>query len=1018
MRAFTRISKALVGSTCAALCAVAVPTSSSEAAAADGTRAVSAPVADGRRPPNLDGREMGASQAARASARLVVRRIAAEPRFAVRLGDQGVFDYDPLTGTVRLLARLDGYLSRRSHGSARHIARRFVRHHLPVLGLTDADLATLAFDHEYVDNLGVHNLFWTQAVDGTPLYGNGLIVRVADDGRVLQVAGSPVTDLAARAAAAPAFSITASAARSDAAEDVAADPLDDRVAASTRGAAATTTWTNGDRAAKVWFLTADGLRPAWSTYLHAHSGGWRHVVDAASGRTLLRASTSRDYATPASPGGLGARRPVDDGTALVYRNSPGRPRGGRPVRVDLIDRGWLGHRARYLSGHAVSTWADTDASETLDPGERTVVPGRDGTAGLRLHAFDSAPICGARFPCTYDELDPYSWQVNRDAVASNAFYLANVYHDYLRRNPSIAFTRGAGSFERAGGDRLHQLVLYGADADGSGVPGPTNNAWMDTPPDGQSPTMALYQWTYAAFDVPVGYPHFTPTSAGLDASMVFHEYTHGLTSRLAVDAAGNEQLDQVQAAALAEGWSDYYALDYLASRRLVRDTDVDGEVVLAPYLVNVMTNTAGDEVRTLRNLPIDCPVDSSSTACVNWIDKALPDGQPGGYTYGHMVDVWKRWEPHSASEVWSETLWDLRTALGPRLADELITRGVSYAPAQPSYLEARNAVLQADVAGHRGHHLARLWHLFAKRGMGFYAGSAGTSDVQPGEDFHVAPRAATGVGTVSGVVSDNLTGEPLAGAAVTITVPGDQYSAVTDETGHYTIGEVVGVPAGTYAKVRTEAPGYLPVDATVAVVADGDAPLSVQVDRDWAAATSGGEVVAFDGPDWSPDCGPADVIDMSALDGWLTNTGDEDDTPSAVFTPKSVEIELAQPIDVASVEINPDAGCGLDWDSALGDYRVEVSTDGTSWTTFDEGHFGFDDRGHLNRLEPQEPATDIRYVRLTMLGDQMSDALAAFGRGSWTYEQACDPDGPLGGQFLGCAYAGVGEIAVTGTPHQ
>ena len=448
----------------------------------------------------------------------------------------------------------------------------------------------------------------------------------------------------------------------------------------------------------------------------------------------------------------------------------------------------------------------------------------------------------------------------------------------------------------------------------------------------------------------------------------------------------------------------------------MRDTDKDGQVVLAPYLVNVMTNAAGDKMRTLRNVPIDCPVDSTSSRCVNWIDKALPGWEPGGYTYGHMTDIWKRWEAHSASEVWSETLWDLRSALGPRLADTLITRGVSYVPAQPSYLEARNAILQADVAGFRGRHLGRLWRLFAKRGMGFYAGSAGTSDVLPGEDFHV-PRHAAGTGTVSGVVTDSQSGAPLPGASVTVTVPGDQYSAETDGAGHYAIGDDTGIPVGTYAKVRTQAAGYLPVDSTVSVAKNLDSPLNVEVDRDWAAASNGGEIATFDGPDWSPDCGPDYVIDLSELNGWLTNTGEEDDTPSEEFILKTVEIELPQPIDVAAIMVNPDPGCGLDWDSALGDYRVEVSTNGTTWATVNEGHFGFGDRGHLNRLEPEAPATNTKYVRLTMLGDQMSDTLAAFGMGSWTYEEACDPDGTLGGGFLGCTYVGVSEVAVIGSPH-
>lgn len=1018
MRGSPRIVAA-AGTTCALVCTVLGATVLSPAkAAGGGDMPAAGPSGAAQRPDWVDTRQLAPARAARVSARLADQRIASESRFAAGLGSRAVVDYDSLTGTIRLLARLDGYLSGPSDRAPVSVALRFVRAHAALLGLTDADLATLSFNRDYVDNLGVHNLSWTQVADGTPLYGNGLIVRVGRDGRVLQVAGSPVSGLADRVEAAPRFSIDAAAARSTAGDDVAVEPYVARVASVTTGAAATTTWTNGDTASKVWFFGADGLRPAWSTYLHTSDGGWRHVVDAVSGRTLLRASTSRDYLAPPESAASSERDPVDVGTALVYRNSPGQPLGGAPVRVNLIRKGWLDERATYLSGPAVTTWADTDASERLDAGERTRVPGANGAAGFRLHTFDSAPICGAAFPCTYDESEPYSWRANRNAVATNAFYLVNAYHDYLRRSPAIRFTPEAGSFERSGGDRLHQLVLYGADVDGSGVPGPTNNAWMDTPPDGASPTMALYQWTYAAFTVPVGYPHFTPTSAALDASMVTHEYTHGLTSRLAVDAAGNEQLDDQQSAALSEGWSDYYALDYLAGHGLVHDTDVDGEVVLAPYLVNVMKNSAGDEMRTLRNVPIDCPVDSTSSDCVNWIDKALPGWEPGGYTYGHMVDVWKRWEVHSASEVWSETLWDLRTALGPRLADTLVTRGVSYAPAQPSYLEARNAILQADVAGFGGRHLDRLWRLFARRGMGFYAGSAGPSDIAPAEDFNVPPPTSAGVGTVSGVVTDDQTGDPLAGATVTIAVPGDQYSAVTDGSGRYAIGAGVGVPAGTYAKVRTEAVGYLPVDSTVSVAADDDSVLSIQVDRDWAAAVGGGHVVAFDGPDWAPDCGPGDVIDQSGLDGWLTNTGDQDDSPSQTFTPKSVEIELPQAVDVAAVEIYPDAGCGLDWDSALGDYRVEVSTDGTTWATVKEGHLGFDDRGHFNRVQLAAPATSTRFVRLTVLGDQMSDALAAFGMGTWTYEQACDPDGAFGGDFLGCTYVGMGELAVVGAPHR
>ncbi len=52
-----------------------------------------------------------------------------------------------------------------------------------------------------------------------------------------------------------------------------------------------------------------------------------------------------------------------------------------------------------------------------------------------------------------------------------------------------------------------------------------NNANMFTPPDGQSPRMQMYLFFYPQAG-------WQASNGGDDAGIVYHEYTHGLSSRL------------------------------------------------------------------------------------------------------------------------------------------------------------------------------------------------------------------------------------------------------------------------------------------------------------------------------------------------------------------------------------------------------------------------------------------------------------------------------------------------------
>src|SRR5205085_2935872 len=92
-------------------------------------------------------------------------------------------------------------------------------------------------------------------------------------------------------------------------------------------------------------------------------------------------------------------------------------------------------------------------------------------------------------------------------------------------------------------------------------------------------------------------PRQLPRPPGDGSDIIYHEYTHGLSHRLVVDANGDSTLGFVQAGAMGEAWSDWYALDYLADRGLRRDTAAPGEMLIGQYV---------DHGGTIRSEPTDC----------------------------------------------------------------------------------------------------------------------------------------------------------------------------------------------------------------------------------------------------------------------------------------------------------------------------------------------------------------------------------------------------------------------------
>ncbi len=913
----------------------------------------------------------GVGSAARAAVARRAARAAARPatrRLTNALGDGALVDIDGTTGTPRLVARLDGFLTGPSRGAPAATALGYVRAHLAPLGLSSADLGTLRLRRDYTDVAGVHHLSWTQRIGGDEVFGNGLQAAVTRDGRLVSLGGSPVHG----ADPAPGGSRVLGTA-------------DEALSAARRSQGDSATPGPRDRATRVLFVTRSGTHLGWAAVTMSSTHPTQTVLDAHTGAPLYRRPLSADADSPEPGTGAGGR---------AYRYFPRARVGGVARPVDYTDRGWLAPGSPRLAGNNSHTYSDVN-DDDLAQGSEEVAPSSPDRWDYPLVPFHLPDVsfCDAPYPCSWNPDVPYSWRVNRAQNAAQVFFFVNNWHDHLLRRP-IGFTEAAGNFQvrnrtgkGAAGDAVDTQTDDGANTD-AGLPDGSHidNANMETPPDGQAPTMQMYLQHQPGTSYPDGDP-FAPTNVGDEADTVYHEYTHGLSNRLVVDAGGSSTLGGVQAGSMGEAWSDWYAMDFLVDQGYQQDRPGTADVVLFQY--------DGEGVFLDRTEPIDCAVGSSAPRCTGGTT-----GHTGGYTYADYGNVVGGPEVHGDGEIWSQTLWDLRDALGSSLTESLVTRAMELSPGNPSFLDERNALLLADRVVRGGRDAATIWRVFAHRGMGYYAGSLGGDDTTPAADFHTPPASVTRA-PVSGTVRDAGTGEPLAGVTVSLAFQGAagpvNPSDVTDADGRY---RIPAVPVGTYGKFGVSGAGYVTSTGPV-TVRPGGTTKSFSVQRDYAAASGGASVSSFNGPDYTPfGCGPEAAIDLSQGTGWSSTAGDDDGDPTGVFVPKHIVVDLSEAVDVSGFAVDPSATCGDGGSASTGAYRIETSTDGTTWTEASSGTFTSDDNGRLNPLTPAAGSTGVRHVRFTILGNQTP-----------SFSTNC-PDGA----YSGCSYADLTELEVFGTP--
>lgn len=875
---------------------------------------------------NYDVRILRGDRRARADARQVRTNGKAVARLAVRIGPGAVIDIDPLTGTPDQVSSHRA-LTAPSGRSAASVALDYVREHRAAFGLELADFSTFVKVREYRDLNKVTHVYWAQQIAGDRVFGNGLRAHVDRRGRLISVQGAPVGGLGVLARRAPSPKISSAAA-------IRAAVRDSRIAQPDLR--------DGASADRVWFLAPTGLRPGWLTYTEPGSAAaYEHVIDATTGTTLYRRSTINFEGS---------------GDAFVHENYPGATgdtSGGRLHHVNLIKRGFLLRKANFPKGKYVTAWPDLNDDNKRQDRETTRLPrSREQAARMKLKSFPTAPgelTCTRAYICTWDPSTPRSWETNMAQDAIQGLYLTSRFAKYLAREP-FGFDRQSGNFTRRDGDPVDLNGLDGANTahgfpDGNHV----NNANFNTPPDGRRPRMQMY----------LNYSPYLAASSSDDFPTLAHEFTHGLSNRLVVNSSNHSTLNSYQAGAMGEGWSDFYALEYLVFRDYATNTDAPGELTLDLYLAK---NVAG----LTRTQAIDCGLGEADPNCVQFVT-----GDPGGYTYDDVGDGQLGTGVHDAGEVWSQTMWDLREKFGHRITMSIVTEAMRLSPDDPSMLDMRDAIIAADEAIYDGTHYRVLWRAFAARGFGFYAGSDDASDAAPVADFQMPPPPGTG--RIGGTVTDR-DGNPLAGAVVRI--PGhSELSDTTDANGDY---KITGVPRGTWPQVVASLAGYEPESDSVTVIAGQRVEYDPSLRRDWASASGGATIASFTGPDYSDfGCGPINAIDLSPAQGWSSDTtadgspaNGEDDVD-----PKEIVIELPEQITATAFGVNPSNTCGDPGSTSTAEFEIYVAaTPAGPWgSPVVDGTFTIEDRNQLNEVPLAAPVPNVGAVKYVMLSPQVPD---------------------------------------------
>ncbi|MBS1796329.1 MAG: M36 family metallopeptidase [Acidobacteria bacterium] len=673
-------------------------------------------------------------------------------------------------------------LTNPSTGKRSDLLRSFVRENNSLIGVTDGQADELVVTQDYTNPDG--NLSFAaleQRINNVPVFRGEVKAGFTKDGRIIRVINNlaPGVDYA-----------SAPTDFHDSLDAVKAATgyikYDESRLNLTRNAAASTdlkvVYGEGDwatTAEKMYFPTEPGVvRAAWRVLIWEPVRAYYVIVDAEDGTMLWRKNLSEDQTqaatynvysgtqnlgfamnspAPASPG------PIDPTTnfqaALGARTSVTLIGNEAAQGLTFNNNGWITDGTNgtdgWTDGNAVEAGLDIDGTNGVDATGKA-----NGTARVFNFSYVPGNVTGG-----VDGGDAVTGAAYRNGIVTNLFYLNNRYHDALYK---VGFTEQARNFQASnfgrGGSEADRVSAEAQDSSG------TNNANFATPADGSRGRMQMYVFTGPA-----------PQRDGdLDADVVWHEHTHGLSNRLVGNGSG---LTTNRAGSSGEGWSDLYAF-LLASKTTDPVNGVYSTGGYVTYRFSGLSSFTTNYYHGIRRFPYaplaftggpnnrpHNPLTLADIQTVSATDGAYPCSALIGCT-GSATEVHNAGEVWAAFgvEVWARMVTRLGHDAGTLRTMQVYTDGMKLSPLNPTFIQSRDSVIAAaaalPLAPEASADVADVREGFRIRGAGFSATDTGSAVV---EAFDTPNVAVTDPFSVSDSTGDN-DGFPEPGENVLLSV--------------------------------------------------------------------------------------------------------------------------------------------------------------------------------------------------------------------------------------------------------
>ncbi len=504
----------------------------------------------------------------------------------------------------------------------------------------------------------------------------------------------------------------------------------------------------------MYFPTEPGIAvPAWRVLIWQPVNAYYVIVDAATGTMLWRKDITEDqtqsvtysvYANPnaminvadsPSPFSPGPNSPNGQQGVPIARTSVSRIGNEAPYTFNNL--GWVTDGITVTDGNAVQAGLIATASTVLI---RTVKHRMRHATSHSITTLSFRRTERAMLRCLLRKLIPAA-TISKARLRSFSTFATGITTSSTASGlPKQARNFQNDNFGRGGvaGDRVR-----GEGQDSSG----TNNANFSTPADGGRGRMQMYIWTGPNPDI----------DGNLDAEVVIHEHTHGLSNRLHGNGSG---LSLNMSRGMGEGWSDFYAQSLLSEP----SDPINAIYAMGGY--DTYLGTGGfvnnyyygirrfpKAVKAFTGGPNNQPHNPLTFADADASQFNISDGaySPGPFGLSSNPD-----QVHNLGEIWSSALWEVRAKMITRLGWEtgnrkvlqLVTDGMKLAPLGPTFLSERDAILAAAAASSfapdAATDVADVWAGFAIRGMGFqlidpeqrhrprrYAGDGGFRPAEP-----------------------------------------------------------------------------------------------------------------------------------------------------------------------------------------------------------------------------------------------------------------------------------------------